>query len=66
MLGGCFSKDDNSKEPRYLVTTFWDKLENHDNYRKQKLAGLQQKANITADLRSITGRLIQICESWCI
>ena len=65
MLGGHFSKavDDPS---RYLVSTIWDSIENHNNYTKQKLPIFKLKSDVKNDINKIIGRQIVLVDSWNI
>lgn len=65
MLGGTFSnaETDNS---RFLVSTFWDKIENHANYADNHLPGLKKLADSNNDLKEISGRQILLVDSWKI
>lgn len=63
MLGGKFSQSNNNSS-RYLVSTFWNSLENHDNYVENKLPKLKVLANVKSLINSITGRQIIIVDSW--
>ncbi len=65
MLGGMFSKDVNNS-PHYLVSTFWDSLENHESYVEKVLPRLQEKSQVKNDITKITGRKIKLIDSWKI
>lgn len=65
MLGGKFSQSNNNSS-RYLVSTFWNSLENHDNYVENKLLKLKVLANVKSLINSITGRQIVLVDSWKI
>ncbi len=63
MLGGIFSKNEKNNF-RYLVSTFWDNIDNHNNYEQNKLPVLQNKADTVNDITEITGRQFSIINSW--
>ncbi len=65
MLGGSFNEDiaDNK---HYLVTTFWDNEENHSKYTQSQVPRLRDQADVSNDLTQITGRFIQIENSWSV
>jgi heme-degrading monooxygenase HmoA len=65
MLGGCFSESVNNIN-KYLVSTFWDSGENHDNYVNKILPGLREKADAANDLDTIIGKQILLVDSWKI
>jgi heme-degrading monooxygenase HmoA len=65
MLGGCFSKSENDAN-KYLVSTFWNSLDNHTYYVKKILPGLREKADAANDLDRITGKQILLVNSWNI
>lgn len=63
MLGGFFSEDAKN-DKRYFVSTFWDSEKNHSEYSLSKLPVFQKKADIKSDLMEISGRKIQLVDSW--
>ena len=65
MLGGLFSKpkEDNS---HFLVSTFWDSIETHNDYVKNQLPILQTKSNMDLDIDRLTGRQVLLTDSWRI
>jgi len=65
MLGGCFSKSENDAN-KYLVSTFWNSLDNHIYYVNSILPGLREKADAANDLDMITGKQILLVNSWNI
>lgn len=65
MLGGAFSKNDNHNL-RYLVSTFWDNIDNHTHYTKNRLSFLQNEADVSHDITKITGRQILLVSSWIL
>jgi heme-degrading monooxygenase HmoA len=65
ILGGCFSKSENDAN-KYLVSTFWNSLDNHIYYVKKILPRLSEKADAANDLDRITGKQILLVNSWNI
>ena len=65
MLGGEFSKAVNNTS-RYLISTFWDSVENHNNYTKHELPKFKIKSNVKDDIDQITGRQILLVDAWKI
>jgi heme-degrading monooxygenase HmoA len=65
MLGGIFSKSVNDAN-KYLVSTFWDNPENHTGYVNNILPILREKADVSNDLNTITGKQILLADSWKI
>ena len=65
MLGGKISKAVNDSS-RYLVSTFWDSFENHNNYIKQKPAVRGVMTDIKNDMDQVTVRQIPLVDSWKI
>ncbi len=61
MLGGTFSRDNNS---RYLVSTFWDSIEDHTDYEVNSLPEFRIRASIDNDINKITGKKILVVDSW--
>ena len=57
MLGGIFSKNEKNNF-RYLVSTLWDNIDNHNNYEQNKLPVLQNKADTVNDITEITGKTV--------
>jgi heme-degrading monooxygenase HmoA len=65
MLGGKFSKaTDNTS--RYLVSTFWDSIQNHEKYIEQELPKYKNESNMNNDIIRIVGRKILLVDSWKI
>jgi hypothetical protein len=62
MLGGKFSRSAKNTS-RYLVSTFWNSLENHDDYVENKLLKLKALADVNNDIDSIIGRQIKLVDS---
>jgi len=65
MLGGCFSNSAQNKN-KYLISTFWDSRENHNNYVNEILPELREKADAGNDLDIIFGKQILLVDSWKI
>jgi heme-degrading monooxygenase HmoA len=65
MLGGSFSISVNNTN-KYSVATFWDSLENHNNYVIEILPRPHEKANAVNDLDRIVGKQILLVNSWKI
>lgn len=63
MLGGMFSKNENNNL-KYLVSTFWDNIQNHTNYSHNKLPHLQEESDAANDISEITGKQILIVNTW--
>ena len=63
MLGGKFSKVSNG-DSRYLVSTFWDSLENHNIYQKHQVPGFRKQTDVSKDLVQISGKAISLVDSW--
>lgn len=63
MLGGKFSRSVLDQN-RYLVTTFWNTLENHAYYSKNILPGCRQKSEVEDDTDSVSGKLVELEPSW--
>jgi heme-degrading monooxygenase HmoA len=65
MLGGVFCKvKDNTS--RYLVSTFWDSLQNHEKYLEQQLPKYINESDVNNDINKIIGRKILLVDSWNI
>lgn len=65
MLGGAFNRHSNSHN-HYLVTTLWHDIQAHENYSKNHLPSLREKADVANDLLKIQGYLVELEPSWCI
>ncbi|MDX1828247.1 MAG: DUF4937 domain-containing protein [Lutibacter sp.] len=65
MLGGKFSINEQNKL-NYLVHTFWDEKNHHQNYVQNQLPLNQKSADITSDLDSISGKFIEIEKKWTV
>jgi len=65
MLGGYCSKAviDSSG---YLVSTFWDDIEDYKSYMEKELAGHKVNANIKNEIDQKTERQILLVDSWKI
>ncbi len=50
----------------YLVVSFWESLDTHNDYQLNKVPQLRQQAAASKDLKSITGRLIELEASWTV
>ena len=65
MLGGSFSISVNNTN-KYSISTFWDSLENHNNYVIEILPQLHEKADAVNDINRIIGKQILLVDSWKI
>lgn len=65
MLGGIFSKNENNNL-RYLVLIFWNNIQNHTDYSKNKLPLLQDLSDVISDISEITGKQVLIIDTWKI
>ncbi len=65
MLGGLFSKAE-SNIPRYLVSTFWDSIEHHNNYVINKLPIFQSESKVEEDIDVIIGIQVLLKDAWRI
>jgi heme-degrading monooxygenase HmoA len=65
MLRGIFSKAVKNNA-RYLVSTFWNSLENHSYYVDNRLPKYKKRAGVGNDIESMTGRIIELVDSWKI
>ncbi len=65
MLGGLFSKEAGGIS-RYLVSTFWDSVENHNNYVKRNLPIFRKEAQVAQNLDTMVGRQVLLIDSWSI
>ena len=65
LLGGIFSKA-SSNNFRYLISTFWDSIENHNNDVINMLPIYSKKAGLRDDITKIEGRAIKLVDSWKI
>jgi len=63
MLGGNFWRAVDDKH-RFIVTTAWASVEDHEQYRAQRLDGLRAQAKPGDDLVSIEGRQIVLTPAW--
>ncbi len=64
MLGTDIAKAIDNK-PEYLVSTFWDKVQNLDKYAKQKMQEYTS-INMKNDIKTIITRNILLSDSWRI
>ena len=65
MLGGLFSKTEIGI-PRYLVSTFWDSIKNHNNYVKNKLPIFRAEIKVDKDIDIMIGKQVLLIDSWRI
>jgi len=65
MLGGEFSKS-TANASGYLVSTFWDSIQNHEKYVKENLPKYKNESNLNHDIIKIIGRNIRLVDSWKI
>jgi len=65
MLNGVFSQKSDNK-CRYLVSSFWDGINNHKNYVKNKLPKYKVEADIKNDIIKMTGKQVLLVDSWKI
>jgi len=65
MLGGNFwrSVDD---EHRFIVTTAWASIQDHEQYRHERLDGLKATAKPRDDLVSIAGAVVVLDPAWTV
>ncbi|KAA3628469.1 MAG: DUF4937 domain-containing protein [Bacteroidetes bacterium] len=63
MLGGKFSKSETDQQ-RYLVTTFWDTLDNHSIYSQNILPDCKRKSEVADDTEHVSGKLVELEHSW--
>ncbi len=65
MLGGNFwrSVDD---EHRFIVTTAWASVEDHERYRDERLAELRALARPEKDLEAIEGEQVMLAPAWTV
>ncbi len=63
MLGGVFSLAEKESN-RYLVSTFWDNLEDHQTYARDKVPILREKAGVANDLITMDGKEILLVNTW--
>ena len=63
MLRGKFSKSTNNAS-RYLVSTFWNSSENHQDYVENNLQKLKVNAATQNDIDNIIGRQIVLIDKW--
>lgn len=62
MLGGIFTK----KEDNYLVASLWDGLNSHQKYSDEQVSKLREKADVSSDIETMIGRLIEIIPEWTV
>ena len=65
MLIGIFSKA-SKNNVGYLVTSFWNSVENHNYYVANMLPKFKERTGVTNDMESTTGRIIELVDSWKI
>lgn len=65
MLGGKFSLNEKDQF-NYLVSTFWDSENHHQNYVQNQLLLNQKSANITSDLDAISGKFMVNEKKWTV
>ena len=64
-LGGNIAKALNDSS-RYLLSTFWDAIENENNQPKQELVGYKAIADLKNDIEQVIVRQILLVDSWKI
>ena len=65
MLGGLFSKS-SSNNLKFLVSTFWESIENHNNYMLNMSPVYSNKATVSNDMTKMKERVIILADSWKI
>jgi heme-degrading monooxygenase HmoA len=60
---GVFSHLD---EHRYLVATGWRDHASHEEYRRDRLPALAERAAPTDDLRRLSGYVVHVSEAWTV
>ncbi|NQZ07260.1 MAG: DUF4937 domain-containing protein [Algicola sp.] len=69
MMGGHFwqfSGQDEAQSNRFLVTTFWQDQSCHDLYVEQHLPLLKVQAEVELDIKTISGGVVELEQSWRI
>ena len=64
-LYGVLSKSE-TNTPNYLVSTFWDGIENYHNDLNNKLPDFQEKKTLHLDIKTVKVRQIALVDSWKI
>ncbi|USN48514.1 MAG: YdbC family protein [Pseudobdellovibrionaceae bacterium] len=62
MIGGNFNRS--PCEDRFIVTTLWTEQKLHDEYSKNIVPSLREKANVSNDLIHMTGRFVLLEPTW--
>ncbi|MGV6846521.1 MAG: YdbC family protein [Lutibacter sp.] len=65
MLGGEFSINEKNNF-QYLVSTFWDTLDNHHFYTQNQLPENKKAAKINEDIKMIKGYLVSLEQNWTV
>jgi len=65
VLGGLFAKSSNNNL-RFLVSTFWNSIKNHNNYVLNMSPIYSNKATISNDMTKMKERVIILVDSWKI
>ncbi|WUV29295.1 DUF4937 domain-containing protein [Kribbella sp. NBC_01484] len=61
--GGIFAQ----REPNeFLVVTQWETADAHDEYRRERVPGLRERAKMIRDMQSIIGHQIALQTTWYV
>lgn len=64
MSAGLFARA--SERPEYLVTSAWSTVAQHSNYRANPFPQLRKKAQVEADVASLSGVLLNLKPKWMV
>jgi len=65
MLAGSYNKA-LGKDVRYIVTTLWASLEEHNQYAQTLMPEMQKKSEVSHDIKRMLGRVIVLDDNWLV